>query len=78
MAGLERQKQLNDYSNLNGGIPEELRGFALSPAQPLDLDYSQSTSHRGDSQRGDSSHRGGFDDSHTEETELYQPVTQVV
>ena len=65
-----------------------MRGFDLSPIHPLepvhpaDQDHSQAgSSHRGEhsqSQRGEHSHRGGFETSHTEDTELYQPVTQVV
>ena len=80
--GLERQRQIEDY--------EEVRGFDLSPVHPIepvhpaDQDFSQGgSSHRGEhsqSQRGDysHSHRGGFETSHTEDTEMYQPVTQVV
>ncbi|XP_052811094.1 centrosomal protein of 162 kDa-like isoform X2 [Mya arenaria] len=66
---------------------EEARGFNLSPANPAhDIDYSNNNrgenSQRGgensySSQRGDSSYRGGFDTSHTEDTEMYQPVIEV-
>lgn len=68
--GLERQRQIEEY--------EEVRGFDLSPVHPLpsEPDYSQSAhSHRGDYSQ---SHKGGFETSHTEDTEMYLPVTQVV
>ncbi|XP_053396479.1 centrosomal protein of 162 kDa-like isoform X2 [Mercenaria mercenaria] len=74
--GIERQKQVEDDH-------EELRGFNLSPARPfpVDQDHSQrgDSSYRGDSSHrgGDSSQRGGFDTSHTEDTEMYRPVIEV-
>lgn len=53
---------------------EELRGFGLSPIQqeqpsPQGIDPSP---------RGFDPSPRGFDQSHTEDTEMYQPVTQIV
>ncbi|WAR06759.1 CE162-like protein [Mya arenaria] len=79
----EIMKELEDFESKSGAdrslSPKSPRG-SLERQRNVAMEIEEA---RGggensySSQRGDSSYRGGFDTSHTEDTEMYQPVIEV-